>query len=295
MSQLDYPGNQTETALENNLAARRQKRKARKKRRFLFLAALSAAILLLLGGFLYAYLNSPPEPGPPPENASTEGTDDTPPRLAGDYKEGFYTFLLVGTDMDDYHTDTIMVVALDTVAQKVHLVSVPRDTQIDVPRNPKKINSAFGLGGIKQLKKELKTIIGFVPHYYIVVNLEAFKKVVNAAGGVRFDVPQDMNYDDPTQNLHIHLKKGPQDLDGKKALQLVHRSRSNKFEQKKPILFIGLKNGSFVHLKIPVFPDQPAFPFFLPRAFIFTAEAGQYCIEMVCLPQDMVSQQRDND
>jgi hypothetical protein len=61
--------------------------------------------------------------------------------------------------------------------------------------------------------------------YYVHIDLEAFKKLVNAVDGVEFDVPKDMDYDDPVQDLHIHLKKGLQTLDGEHAMQLV-RCRS---------------------------------------------------------------------
>lgn len=140
---------------------------------------------------------------------------------AKDYKENFYTFLVTGIDREGNHTDTIMVVSLNTAFQKVNVVSVPRDSQVDVPREYKKINAAYAYGGTKELKKELQSILGFAPQYYIRVNLEAFSKVVDTVGGVEFNVPQDMDYDDPAQDLHVHLKKGQQLLDGDKALQLV--------------------------------------------------------------------------
>ena len=58
------------------------------------------------------------------------------------------------------------------------------------------------------------------------VEWEAVGELVDAIGGVEFDVPIDMNYDDPTQNLHIHLSAGLQDIDGDKAMQLL-RWRKN--------------------------------------------------------------------
>jgi LCP family protein required for cell wall assembly len=144
-----------------------------------------------------------------------------PAKQAKQYKKNFYTFLVTGTDYEGYHTDTIMVISFDTAAHKVNVVSVPRDTMIDVPRDSKKINAAYAYGGTQELKKELESILGFAPQYSIRVDLEAFVKVVDAVGGVEYDVPQDMNMDDDAQDLHIHLVKGKQVLDGDKALQLV--------------------------------------------------------------------------
>lgn len=157
------------------------------------------------------------------EDKTEELTDkqEEPLKPPKQYKENFYTFVVTGMDFEGYHTDTIMVVSLDTAARKANLISVPRDSQVDVPREYKKINTAYAYGGTKGLKRELESILGFSPHYTIRVDLEAFPKLVDAVGCVEFDVPQDMDYDDPSQKLNIHLVKGPQLLDGDKALQLV--------------------------------------------------------------------------
>lgn len=143
------------------------------------------------------------------------------PVLTGDYKEGFYTFLVVGVDAEGILADTIMVAALDTVNNQLNIVSVPRDTRVDISRNPQKINSAYAVGGIEQLKSEIKSLLGFKPHYHVVVGLEAFKELVDAIGGVEFYVPRDMKRIDRAQGLYIDLKEGFQLLDGDKALQLV--------------------------------------------------------------------------
>jgi len=187
----------------------------------LIIGLTAVAIFFSLGFILSAYLNRPPELISQKDEITGLHDQDMPVRLGGDCKDGYYTFLVAGTDKNDYHTDTIMVISLDTAGNKANIVSVPRDTQVDVPRNPKKINSAYAVGGVDQLKEEIKSILGFSPQYYIVVDLEAFKKLVDAVDGVEYDIPQDMDENDPSQGLHIHLKQGMQILDGDKALQLV--------------------------------------------------------------------------
>ncbi|MDR0380833.1 MAG: LCP family protein, partial [Oscillospiraceae bacterium] len=171
-----------------------------------------------------------PTPTPPPGAAGTPS-----PAVPTGRREGVYTIILAGTDMDDYHTDVLMVAALDTVAGKLDVLTIPRDTQVAVKRENKKINGAWGVGmnargadksereagAIQQLRTELKTVIGFVPDAYAVVDLKGFKKLIDAMDGVEFDVPQDMYYSDPTQDLYINLEKGRQVLDGEKAIQLV--------------------------------------------------------------------------
>lgn len=63
-----------------------------------------------------------------------------------------------------------------------------------MPRNPKKINDAYTVGGVEQLKEEIKSVLGFSPHYYVVVDFEAFEELVDAIGGVKFTIPQNMNW-----------------------------------------------------------------------------------------------------
>lgn len=136
-------------------------------------------------------------------------------------KEDCYTFLVMGMDDGNGNTDTIMAVTFDVKGKHVSVISIPRDTLVDVPRTIKKINAAYSVGGIEEVQKEVSGILGFPVDHYVTVNLRGFKALVDAVGGVDFEVPINMNYDDPTQNLHIHLNKGMQHLDGEKALQLV--------------------------------------------------------------------------
>ncbi len=156
-----------------------------------------------------------------------DGYDGDMPTVSGDRKEGVYTFLLVGTDKGDGNTDTIMVATYDTVNQDVSIMSIPRDTMINASWDIKKINSVYSRysDGIGALKKQVKTLIGFTPDFYVKVDLEMFVELVDLVGGVEFYVPQDMNYDDDWQDLHIHLEEGLQVLDGEKAMELVRFRR----------------------------------------------------------------------
>ncbi|MDR3207760.1 MAG: LCP family protein [Oscillospiraceae bacterium] len=207
-----------------------------------WLVAGLAVVLLLAGGVFVAQAllihpptlgpesneNLPSETAPPLAPPATSGiTPEVVPTEEPDEwtrlgrREGVYTVLLVGTDQYGSNTDTLMVAALDVANGTLKIVSIPRDTQVNVTRRIKKINGAMSEGGIDELKRELATVIGFQPDNYAVVNLKGFVRLVDAVGGVDFDVPQNMNYDDPTQNLHIHLQKGFQHLDGAKAIQLM--------------------------------------------------------------------------
>jgi len=139
--------------------------------------------------------------------------------------EGVYTFLVAGLDKGEGNSDTLMVAKYDVTNQVVNVMSIPRDTCINVNWGVNKINAAYSHGGVEQIKKEVKKILGFSVDYYMVVDLTAFEKVVDAIGGVDFDVPVNMHYHDPTQSLSIDIAAGYQHLNGENALK-VARFRS---------------------------------------------------------------------
>ena len=204
--------------------------------RTLYRTVVVLSALIVVFFCAYKALVKPPEQAAPPTvevPQPTDVTDDpnteedesalpTPTPLVR--KEGFYTFLLAATDEGGGNTDTIMVVGYDTANQEMGVVSIPRDTLVD--RKIPKINSVYASDGIDGLKDVVSDLIGIPIDHYVTVNLNGFQRLVNAVGGVDFYVPCDMNYDDPTQNLHIHLNAGLQDIDGDKAMQLL-RWRKN--------------------------------------------------------------------
>lgn len=166
-----------------------------------------------------------PEPQGPTDDElyPDDGYAGDMPTVSGERKNGVYTFLLVGTDMDDGNTDTIMVASYDTVNQRISIMSIPRDTMINESWDLKKINSVYSRTGnnINSLANRVQKLVGFKPDFYVKVDLSMFVELVDLVGGVEFFVPQDMKYDDPYQDLHIDLKEGLQVLDGDKAMQLV--------------------------------------------------------------------------
>ena len=179
----------------------------------------------------------PEEPAGPTDDElyPDDGYNGDMPTVSGNRKEGVYTFLLVGTDMDDGNTDTIMVVSYDTKNQDINIMSIPRDTMINEKWDIKKINSIYSRTGnsIDSLANRVQKLIGFKPDFYVKVELEMFVELVDLVDGVEFDVPQDMNYDDDWQDLHIHLKKGVQTLNGKDAMGLVRFRRYSEGDIKR--------------------------------------------------------------
>lgn len=148
----------------------------------------------------------------------------------GDRKKGSATILVAGTDEGGYRTDSMLLVNVDRQGKAVSLVSIPRDTLIYCEYSIPKLNSAYGWAGggedgMEELLLRVSEITGFMPDGYVVVELEVFEELVDLMGGIRFDVPVDMHYADPTQGLNIDLQAGEQKLTGEQAMQ-VARFRS---------------------------------------------------------------------
>lgn len=160
-------------------------------------------------------------------------------------KEDRINVAIFGVDKDGYRTDVIFVVSFNPNTYEINLVSVPRDTKVTMTdemikgiesrngtipyvgneRATCKINEVHAYAG-KGYRNEysvlmLEDLLGIEIDHYAKIDLEGFKDVVNAIGGVDMEIPEDMFYEDPYQDLYINLKAGYQHLDGKKAEQLV--------------------------------------------------------------------------
>ena len=139
------------------------------------------------------------------------------------------TFLAVGKSQG--MTDTIMVMKYSPKNQTLSMVSVQRDTYTgsnDATATPSdKINAKYPVGGIQSLLRAVNSLTGLNLKKYVVVDTKALRDLVDAIGGVDFDVPIDMDYDDCTQNLAIHLKAGMQHLNGEQAEGLVRFRHNN--------------------------------------------------------------------
>ena len=201
------------------------------------MAAVLAAVLLAAFLFLHFFIQKPTLPTEPkvsmPQESGELLATDRPGRTSADRKEDFFTFLVIGRDTGGGgNTDTLMLAAYDVPNQKLNVMSIPRDTMVNVPWDIKRINSVYnfyggGDEGIESLYKEISQLVGFVPDYEVIVEWEAVGELVDALGGVYFDVPIDMNYDDPTQDLHIHINKGYQKLNGEQAMGVVRYRHDN--------------------------------------------------------------------
>ncbi|CAM4412243.1 LCP family protein [Paenibacillus tarimensis] len=121
-------------------------------------------------------------------------------------------------------SDSMMVASIDPITKKAHLLSLLRDTYVEIPgHSSNRINTAITLGGPPLAMQTVGDLLGLDIQYYIYADFEGFKALVDAIGGVDYEVEKDMVYtDNADKNRYdINLKKGYQHLDGDKALQYV--------------------------------------------------------------------------
>ncbi|MBQ3010086.1 MAG: LCP family protein [Oscillospiraceae bacterium] len=160
----------------------------------------------------------------PNTDPSQDGQDVTE-EIDSTRKKGCYTFLVAARDVASGCTDVIIVGMFDTVNGKINMVSIPRDTLIN--KGLLKVNTAYqgnlasGGNGIDGLLKEMKKILGFEIDSWAVVDVEAMEKLIDAIGGVYFDVPMEMLYVDDKQGLQIYIKEGYQKLSGSDAVKVL--------------------------------------------------------------------------
>ena len=145
-----------------------------------------------------------------------------------------------GVDADGTRTDVAFVVHYDSSQESLSLLSIPRDTRVDVCTDVEqllgkrygvmKFNAVHAIGGKEYGPQaavlQLEDMLGIKIDHYVKVDFNALVEIVDAVGGVEVDVPRDMKWDmSDTGDIKIDLKKGLQTLDGNKALQLVRFRR----------------------------------------------------------------------
>ena len=135
---------------------------------------------------------------------------------------GLRTILLVGYDVREGYevgrSDTIMVAFLNMDDKSVKLLSIPRDSYVQIPGWGKtKINHAFAYGGITLTMETVEYLLGIQIDDYMMIDFEGFKQVVDAVGGIELYVEMDMvNWDEG-----IELYEGHHNLTGEQALGYV--------------------------------------------------------------------------
>lgn len=191
---------------------------------------LSVILILFLGCFSYVYFSYSSE-----IKNILEIVSDTKKEKIEIMKP--LNILVLGLDIGDVdnkedrsikRTDTMMIVHYDPEKAKADIVSIPRDTMFYYKNQKQKINAAYPIGGDKFVKETVEELVDGKIDYIIKIDYKAFREMIDAIGGVKMYIERDMNYDDPTQNLSIHFKKGETVLlNGKKAEEFFRFRKNN--------------------------------------------------------------------
>jgi LCP family protein required for cell wall assembly len=147
------------------------------------------------------------------------------------------TVLVMGRDRDlnnrkqvlntPGRSDLMMLAHFDFEYRTLSVLSIPRDTRVRIPgRGWHKINAAHSFGGPSLAARTVEAFTGVRPDHTIVLDFEGFEEVIDAIGGVTLTVDRNMDYDDNWGDLHIHLKKGRQHLNGEQAMGFVRFRKS---------------------------------------------------------------------
>ena len=171
-----------------------------------------------------------------PDSSAGVDIDSVQPKVSGARKsEDFYTILIFGPDETSGLTDVMMLVSYDVTNQQATVMSFPRDTLINSSGRSvtqKMLNAVYnrygqGEEGAQGLKSEVAELVGFVPDYYVMIDWQIVGQMVDAIGGVWFDIPYHMDYDDPYQDLHIHFEPGNQFPNGEDATKGIRWRHHN--------------------------------------------------------------------
>ncbi len=217
----------------------------RQRREYILWGVLAGAIVMILALTLAIVLYAPnvdEQPHFPTDttdsNREDVGASTDPYRR----KEGFYTFLVVGMDATSNNTDVLMLASLDTKNGRIDIVQIPRDTYVNKTvggyTSLTRVNAVFaaeynyqiskGISAttakklaMQDLQKRLSEALCINIDEYVYVNTSGFRSIIDAVGGIDYEVPQDMFYEDPEQDLYINLNAGYQHLDGLQCEHLI--------------------------------------------------------------------------
>jgi LCP family protein required for cell wall assembly len=208
----------------------RNKARKKKKKRFRTLIVLSSFLVavLCLTALGYSYLmklNQPAETGTGSDVTSAVKEDGIVNILVSGVDVG-----VAGEELSDgqKRTDTIILVNYNPKTGALNLVSIPRDTMVQIKGHNQKINASNILGGDGYLTKKVEELLDVDINYTARINYEGFRKLIDAIGGVDMYITRNMYYDDPSQDLHIYFKKGTTvHLNGDKAEEFFRWRENN--------------------------------------------------------------------
>lgn len=155
-------------------------------------------------------------------------------KFASEKFNDYTNILLLGIDDGDQNnagrrSDAIIVASVNNETGFINLLSVPRDTKVNIPgrKTEEKINQAYYYGGVQLSVRTVEELLQIPIQQYVVIDMKVFSEIIDQLGGIYFYIERDMDYEDPYAALAIHLKRGYQYLSGNEAANYI-RYRSDE-------------------------------------------------------------------
>ena len=179
--------------------------------KFSNLVIIGMLIIIMIALILALYIVKP---------SKEEPVTDT---LKKNNEDGIYNVLLLGRDNAAGLCDVIILASINTNSGDVCFMKIPRYTYLNYNDSTyKKINGVYNFfGSALSTSNAIAESLGIKIDFYISVDHSAVEQIVDAVGGIEVNIPMDMEYNDPAQNLSIKLKEGKQILDGKSAVEFL--------------------------------------------------------------------------
>jgi len=266
----NIPGNKTRRPVTgNNLNNRKNKKRSVKKRVLIIASSFIGLILLFTASTLavvrweiqpmYDYFFKPDmsvladqpvfndrpvvsnnptqilDPSNPgsEENSGLSNENNDIHEIMNVRKDDYYTFLVLGIDADG-NTDVIKVAGFDAAEYVLNIISIPRDTIVNVPWNLRKVNSIHAAARNKfrgqnsasddvtqETLGHFRNLLGFNIDFMITISMAAFPRIVDAIGPIEFNVPVNVSVDD------VNVPRGVQRLNGQQALAVMRDRNSH--------------------------------------------------------------------
>jgi LCP family protein required for cell wall assembly len=214
---------------------KKRKTKIKNKKRFYIIVIILASLLISGIAYSISYYNKLKNP------QDLFSPEDDEIDINAQFDKNIVNVLLVGFDKDEgrsktsslFRTDTNIVVTINLKEQKVEMLSIPRDSFVPIAHRTgkDKFNSAFGYGyrfgkgedreedGFKYLMDTASELLGGIPlNYYVAVDMDVVKEIVDAIGGVEMEIPYDLYRKHGRDRSKVIVEKGYQRLDGYKLL-----------------------------------------------------------------------------
>ena len=216
--------------VDNKNKKAKTKQKSKRKMKMWKKIFLFILLILLIAGGVFAYKVHRNGGGLSGMLATVVGHDEETRKSLEELQ-----VLLMGVSTDQEGvalTDTIIVASYNPNTQKAALLSIPRDSFTGT--NTKRAVASDKINAIYNITRDptktleaVNKLTGLDLQYYAIVQTEALIELVDAIGPIEYNVPIDMNYDDPTQDLHIHFEEGLQEIDGESAEELLRFRKNN--------------------------------------------------------------------